>query len=144
MDWCSEVNRTGLAICVQIKTITALFVNISILLTTLIIIFDVKQGRRFRRVMWIFLFIWHWLNIRSTTNHKFDSTFYIWYLKRQFLHTMGDNFRVITSDFVRVNVTNSQNSALSLEQKFAKSLTIEELKVWIYNEWVIASCRLIL
>lgn len=42
---------------------------------------------------------------------------------------MGDNFRVITSDYVRVNVTNSQNSAVSLEQKFAKNLTIEELKV---------------
>jgi len=41
---------------------------------------------------------------------------------------MSDNFRVITSDYVKVNVTNSQNSAVSLEQKFAKSLTIEELK----------------
>lgn len=47
---------------------------------------------------------------------------------------MSDNFRVITSDYVKVNVTNSQNSAVSLEQKFAKSLTIEELKVQIYNE----------
>lgn len=40
-------------------------------------------------------------------------------------------FRVITSDYVKVNVTNSQNSAVSLEQKFAKSLAIEELKVYI-------------
>lgn len=49
------------------------------------------------------------------------------------------DFRVITSDFVKVNVTNSQNSAVSLEQKFAKSLTIEELKVYTYNAWVTAA-----
>lgn len=42
---------------------------------------------------------------------------------------MSDNFQVITSDYVKVDVTNSQNAAVSLEQKFAKSLTIEELKV---------------
>lgn len=40
-------------------------------------------------------------------------------------------FKVITSDFAKVNVTNSQNDAVAVEQKFAKSLTIEELKVCI-------------
>lgn len=40
-------------------------------------------------------------------------------------------FKVITSDFAKVNVTNSQNDAVAVEQKFAKSLTIEELKVCV-------------
>lgn len=38
-------------------------------------------------------------------------------------------YQVITSDFAKVNVTNSQNDAVAFEQKFAKGLSIEELKV---------------
>lgn len=38
-------------------------------------------------------------------------------------------YQVITSDFAKVNVTNSQNDAVAFEKKFAKTLSIEELKV---------------
>lgn len=38
-------------------------------------------------------------------------------------------FQVTTSDFAKVNVTNSKTSAVAFEQKFAKNLSIEELKV---------------
>lgn len=42
-------------------------------------------------------------------------------------------YQVITSDFVKVNVTNSQNDAVAFEQKFAKTFSIEELKVMFYH-----------
>lgn len=38
-------------------------------------------------------------------------------------------YKVITGDFVKVSVTNSLTNAVAIEQKFAKDLLIEDLKV---------------
>lgn len=38
-------------------------------------------------------------------------------------------YKVITSDFVKVCVTNSHSSAVAVEQKYAKNLLIDDLKV---------------
>lgn len=40
-----------------------------------------------------------------------------------------ESFQIITSDFVKVNVTNSKNDSVAFEKKFPKKLTILELKV---------------
>lgn len=38
-------------------------------------------------------------------------------------------YKIISSDFVKVNVSNSQNDVISFERRFDKSITISELKV---------------
>lgn len=38
-------------------------------------------------------------------------------------------YQVVTSEIVKVNITNSGSDAVAFEQKLAKSLTIEDLKV---------------
>lgn len=43
-------------------------------------------------------------------------------------------YKVITSDFVKVNVSNSQNDVISFERKFDKGITILDLKVRIFLE----------
>lgn len=42
---------------------------------------------------------------------------------------MSNEFTVITSDTVKINVSNSQNDVISFEKKFDKRLTISDLKV---------------
>jgi hypothetical protein len=42
---------------------------------------------------------------------------------------MGDSIQIITSDTVKINVSNSQNNVISFEKKFNKSLLIAEMKV---------------
>jgi hypothetical protein len=42
---------------------------------------------------------------------------------------MSENIQVISSDTVKVNVSNSFNDVVSFEKKFSKSLPIHELKV---------------
>ena len=42
---------------------------------------------------------------------------------------MSENIQVITSEFVKLNVSNSSNDVVSFEKKFDKKLTIGELKV---------------
>lgn len=42
---------------------------------------------------------------------------------------MSENVQIISSDTVKVNVSNSSNDVISFEKKFYKSLTINELKV---------------
>lgn len=42
---------------------------------------------------------------------------------------MSENVQILTSDTVKVNVSNSCNDVVSFEKKFNKSLTINELKV---------------
>lgn len=42
---------------------------------------------------------------------------------------MSENIQVVTSDTVKVNVSNSCNDVISFEKKFFKSLPIFELKV---------------
>lgn len=42
---------------------------------------------------------------------------------------MSENLQIITSDTVKVNVSNSCNDVVSFEKKFNKSLPINELKV---------------
>uniref|UniRef100_A0A6B2EJ69 Putative tubulin-specific chaperone b tubulin folding cofactor b n=1 Tax=Phlebotomus kandelakii TaxID=1109342 RepID=A0A6B2EJ69_9DIPT len=41
---------------------------------------------------------------------------------------MGESVKIITSDFVKVNVTNSKTDAVVFERKFPKNLTILDLK----------------
>lgn len=41
---------------------------------------------------------------------------------------MSENIQVITSEFVKLNVSNSSNDVVSFEKKFDKKLTIGELK----------------
>lgn len=38
-------------------------------------------------------------------------------------------YKVVTADYVKVCVTNSQNNAVAVEQKYAKDLLIDDLKV---------------
>lgn len=40
-----------------------------------------------------------------------------------------ENVHIITSDFIKVNVTNSKNDSVAFEKKFPKKFTILELKV---------------
>lgn len=42
---------------------------------------------------------------------------------------MSESFAIITSETVKVNVSNSVNDAISFERKFDKKLTIADLKV---------------
>lgn len=42
---------------------------------------------------------------------------------------MSEGFKIITSDTVKVNVSNSQNDVVSFEKKFDKRQTISDLKV---------------
>lgn len=42
---------------------------------------------------------------------------------------MSEGFTIITSDTVKVNVSNSANDVISFEKKFDKRITISELKV---------------
>lgn len=42
---------------------------------------------------------------------------------------MSESFKIITSDTVKVNVSNSVNDTVSFERKFDKKLTISDLKV---------------
>lgn len=42
---------------------------------------------------------------------------------------MSENLQVISSDSVKINVSNSSNDVVSFEKKFDKKLTIGELKV---------------
>ena len=42
---------------------------------------------------------------------------------------MSENIQVVTSDTVKVNVSNSFNDVVSFEKKFFKNLSINELKV---------------
>lgn len=42
---------------------------------------------------------------------------------------MSDNIQVITSEFVKLNVSNSSNDVVSFEKKFDKKLRVDELKV---------------
>lgn len=42
---------------------------------------------------------------------------------------MSESIQVITSDTVKVNVSNSQNDVVSFEKKFDKRITISDLKV---------------
>lgn len=42
---------------------------------------------------------------------------------------MSENITIITSDTVKVNVSNSANDVISFEKKFDKRITISELKV---------------
>lgn len=42
---------------------------------------------------------------------------------------MSEGIKIITSDVVKVNVSNSQNDVVSFEKKFDKRQTISELKV---------------
>lgn len=46
---------------------------------------------------------------------------------------MSENVQIITSDTVKVNVSNSSNDVISFEKKFNKSLPIHELKVIFEN-----------
>lgn len=42
---------------------------------------------------------------------------------------MSENIKIITSNTVKVNVSNSVNDVLSFERKFDKGLLISDLKV---------------
>ena len=42
---------------------------------------------------------------------------------------MSEGIKIITSDTVKVHVSNSVNDVVSFEKKFDKGLTISELKV---------------
>lgn len=42
---------------------------------------------------------------------------------------MSENIQVVTSDTVKINVSNSSNDVISFEKKFNKSVMISELKV---------------
>lgn len=42
---------------------------------------------------------------------------------------MSDSFQVITSETVKLNVSNSSNDVVSFEKKFDKKITVGELKV---------------
>lgn len=42
---------------------------------------------------------------------------------------MNEEIKIITSDTVKVNVSNSQNDVVSFEKKFDKRQTISDLKV---------------
>lgn len=42
---------------------------------------------------------------------------------------MNEGIRIVTSSTVKVNVSNSQNDAISFEKKFDKGITISDLKV---------------
>lgn len=42
---------------------------------------------------------------------------------------MSESIQIITSDTVKVNVSNSQNDVVSFEKKFDKRITISDLKV---------------
>lgn len=42
---------------------------------------------------------------------------------------MNEGIRVLTSSIVKVNVSNSQNDAVSFEKKFDKGISISDLKV---------------
>lgn len=42
---------------------------------------------------------------------------------------MSESVKIVTADFVKVNVTNSKTDAVVFERKFPKNLTILEFKV---------------
>lgn len=42
---------------------------------------------------------------------------------------MSENLQVISSDTVKINVSNSSNDVISFEKKFNKGISINELKV---------------
>lgn len=42
---------------------------------------------------------------------------------------MGEHIQVVTSELVKLNVSNSANDVISFEKKFEKKLTVGELKV---------------
>lgn len=57
---------------------------------------------------------------------------------------MGDSIQIITTDNVKINVSNSQNNVVSFEKRFDKKLSIAELKVSIlvghmFLEWTVGS-----
>lgn len=41
---------------------------------------------------------------------------------------MGDGIKIITSDFIKINISNSKNNSVSFEKKFPKNITIADLK----------------
>jgi hypothetical protein len=45
------------------------------------------------------------------------------------------DFQVVTSDFVKLNVSNSSNNVISFEKKFDKKLQIAELKVSVIHQY---------
>lgn len=42
---------------------------------------------------------------------------------------MSEGYTIITSDTVKVNISNSVNDVISFEKKFDKGITISDLKV---------------
>lgn len=42
---------------------------------------------------------------------------------------MSESIQIITSDTVKINISNSQNNVISFEKKFNKGLKIHEFKV---------------
>lgn len=45
-------------------------------------------------------------------------------------------YKIITSDFLKVNVSNSQNDVISFERKFDKGMTILDLKVYDFSRTI--------